>query len=348
MMRRKVIGMLLTAALAAATLAGCSTSSSVEKESDADSAVDQTQNGTDSGEGSQGERASEEKEMYKVCYVTPTVADNPSYIKIIELAEQAADEMDDIEFSYVDGGSDTSKQIAGIESCIVDGVDCMIIDPIEGEAVKSYVQEAMDAGVKVISVNANLDVCDVQCLLDQTQLGYQIGEEAAGFINEQLNGKANIGLLHNQENTNLVLRENGIRKALEELAPDAQIVQEATADNQTDGMTGGENMMQADSSIQVIVATNGSAALGAYEGALGMGIAKDDENFGIFASDCADEELKLIDEGTIYRCTIDLLQDIGPGTIGAAKKLLHGENVEDMQLQMTTVNRDNISDYMTN
>src|SRR5699024_1267515 len=122
----------------------------------------------------------------------------------------------------------------------------------------------MDAGIKVISVNANLDVCDVQCLLDQTQLGYMIGEEAAKFINEQLGGKAAIGLLHNEENTNLVLRENGIRQALEELVPEAEIVQEATADNQTDGMAGAENMLQANGDIQVIVATNGSAALGAY------------------------------------------------------------------------------------
>lgn len=333
-MKKKVLGIILMAVLTLSGMAGCSTESSV-----------------DSGDAAENQETEAEKTegkgKYKVCFVTPTVADNPSYIKIIDLAQQEADKAGDIDFSYVDGESDTSKQIAGIESCIVDGVDCIIIDPIEGEAVKAYVQEAMDAGIKVISVNANLDVCDVQCLLDQTQLGYMIGEEAAKFINEQLGGKAAIGLLHNEENTNLVLRENGIRQALEELAPEAEIVQEATADNQTDGMAGAENMLQANDDIQVIVATNGSAALGAYEGALGMGIAKDDENFGIFALDCADEELNLIHEQTIYRCTVDMLQDIGPGTIATAEKLLHGEEAEDMTLKMVTVNRDNIGDYIT-
>lgn len=338
-MKKKFISVLVTAALSLALISGCSTESAL------DSGGSEKEN-TQGSANAEGEVGKGNKDSYKVCYVTPTVADNPSYIKIIELAEEAAAEAGDIEFTYVDGESDTSKQIAGIESCIVDAVDCIIIDPIEGEAVKSYVKEAMDAGIYVISVNANLDVCDVQCLLDQTQLGYQIGEEAAKFINEQLDGKAKIGLLHNQENTNLVLRENGIRSALEELAPHAEIVQEATADNQTNGMTGAENMLQADPKIQVIVATNGSAALGAYEGTLGMGIAKNEENFGIFASDCADEELKLISEKTIYRCTIDLLQDIGPGTIETAQKLCHGEKVENMSLRITTVNRDNIADYI--
>ena len=333
-MKKKVLGIILMAVLTLSGMAGCSTESSV-----------------DSGDAAENQETeaekTEEKSKYKVCFITPTVADNPAYIKIIDQTQQEADKAGDIDFSYVDGESDTSKQIAGIESCIVDGVDCIIIDPIEGEAVKAYVQEAMDAGIKVISINANLDVCDVQCLLDQTQLGYMIGEEAAKFINEQLDGKASIGLLHNEENTNLVLRENGIRQALEELAPEAEIVQEATADNQTDGMAGAENMLQANGDIQVIVATNGSAALGAYEGALGMGIAKDDENFGIFASDCADEELNLIHEQTIYRSTVDMLQDIGPSTIATAEKLLHGEEAEDTTCKMETVNRDNIGDYIT-
>lgn len=341
-MKRRTVGILFAMVLAISALAGCSTESAVEKSEESESGS------TESNESEPDSSEPKDQEKYKVCFIAPTVADNPAYIKIMDSTEKIAEETGEIEFSYVDGGSDTSKQIAGIESCIVDDVDCMIIDPIEGEAVKSYIEEAMNSGVKVISINANLEVCDVQWLLDQTQIGYLIGQEAAEFINEQFGGKANIGLLHNEENTNLLLRENGIRAALEELVPDSEIVQEATADNQTDGMAGAENMMQANGDIKVIVATNGSAALGAYEGALGMGVAKDDENFGLFASDCSDEELKLINENTIYRCTIDMLQDIGPGAIDIAQKILHGEDVEKVgYCRMTTVNRENIEDYIT-
>lgn len=292
--------------------------------------------------------SSDTEDTYRVCYVAPAVADNPAYLKIMDLCEQEAAKYDDIEFSFIDGKSDTSTQITGIESCITNDVDVMIIDPIEGEAVKSYVQEAMDEGMKVISINVNLDTYDVQRVLDQTNIGTLLATEAANFINDKLGGTAKVGLLHNEENTNLKLRENGIRAALEELCPGAEIVAEATADNQTDGMTGAENILQTDSGVQVIVCTNGSAALGAYEGVTGMGIAKDAEDFGIFASDCSDEELELISQGTIYRCTVDLLGGIASATLGVAEDLLHGKEVAiSEQMPMVIVNSENIGDYVS-
>ena len=77
-MKKKVLGIILMAVLTLSGMAGCSTESSV-----------------DSGDAAENQETEAEKTegkgKYKVCFVTPTVADNPSYIKIIDLAQQEAD-----------------------------------------------------------------------------------------------------------------------------------------------------------------------------------------------------------------------------------------------------------------
>lgn len=103
--------------------------------------------------------------------------------------------------------NDAAQAVSVIENFITDGVQgiaYMTVDTAGDDALK----DTMDAGIKVLTCgveNANYDVCQI---MDNKATGYQIGEMAANYINENFGGSAKVAYITSTKSQNMMDRGN--------------------------------------------------------------------------------------------------------------------------------------------
>ncbi len=101
---------------------------------------------------------------------------------------------DQVDVTYVESEGDISKQIANIEDLIAQEVDVIITTPNDATALNATLQEARDAGIKVILLCSTIegDSYDTVITVDEVEFG-RIGAE---WLVEQLGGEGKIVALN--------------------------------------------------------------------------------------------------------------------------------------------------------
>lgn len=251
--------------------------------------------------------------------------------------------------TYLDCKSNPATQIAQVENFISSGVDAIIIQPSEKNALEASLGKAMQAGVKVFCWDDDIQNADICWLIDNYELGRIIGTETAKWVNEKFDGKTDVAILNYPQLEILVQRSKGIVDALKENAPDVNIVAESSAINPTEGMTKTETFLQAHPNLKVIACIGGGGAIGANEAVKASGKLTDD--FGIFAADATDEELAAIANNEACRMSV-LITGGGPEIAaeihGLVNDLLAGNPVEKKIYRKTVaVTKENLAEYYT-
>jgi ribose transport system substrate-binding protein len=258
-------------------------------------------------------------------------------------------EADGGQFTYLDCKSNPSTQIAQVENFIASGVDAIVIQVAEKNALEGVLAQARAAGIKIFCWDDDLENSDLNWLVDNYQLGRVIGQEAAKWINEKHAGTAEVAVLDYPQLEILLQRGNGIVDAIKEFAPNAKIVAQSSAINPTEGMTKTETFLQANPNIKVIAAIGGGGAVGANEVVKSSGKLTDD--FGIFAADATAEEMLAIKNNEAVRMSVLLTGDgeaIAAEIFRLLKPLINGETPAERRVFRETfpVNAENLSQYM--
>lgn len=112
--------------------------------------------GSDSEETTGGEEASGD---YTIGFSISTL-NNPFFVTLSEGAEAKASELG-ATLSVVDAQDDASKQASDVEDLIQQGVDMILINPVDSEAVASAVASANNADIPVITVDRSAESGEV-------------------------------------------------------------------------------------------------------------------------------------------------------------------------------------------
>jgi ribose transport system substrate-binding protein len=251
------------------------------------------------------------------------------------------------DFTYLDCKSNVSAQVGQIENFIASGVDIIVIQPAEKNAVEAPLAAARAKGIKVYCWDEDIENADLNWLIDNYELGRMIGEEAAKWIGEKYNGEAEVAILDYPQLPILLQRGNGIADAIKEFAPKAKIVARDSAINPTEGMAKTETFLQGHPNIRVIGAIGGGAAIGANEAIKGSG--KHIDEFGIFAADATPEELEAMKNHEAVRMSILITggpKEIAQEIFGFIKKMHAGEKVERRVFRkLIPVNHENLDEH---
>ncbi len=250
--------------------------------------------------------------------------------------------------NYVACESNVSKQISQIENFVAGGVNVLIVHPADPAGVESACKEAREKGVKVLSWDDPLENADLSWLVDNHALGYMIGEYAANWINEKLGGKAEVAILNYPQLPILLERGNGIKEAITEKAPDAEIVAETSAINPQEGISKMETIFQSHPNVKVVACIGGGGSIGANEAAKAAG--KITEDFGIFAADATQPELAAMKNNEGVRMSV---KNTGTNDVLAARiaelvaKLASGEPIEKKEIysQLIAVTPENVDEF---
>uniref|UniRef100_UPI002B68F705 substrate-binding domain-containing protein n=1 Tax=Aggregatilinea sp. TaxID=2806333 RepID=UPI002B68F705 len=185
-----------------------------------------------------------------------------------------------------------------VEAAIVQGVDGIIISPLDVAALAPAVQQAVEAGVAVVTIDRRVE--GVDGILAHVGADNVLGGEAqANWVLENYPDGATIFHLQGQPGSGPGIdRNQGVHNVLDGVADQYPIVFEQTANfSRDEALTVTEaGLAGLDTPPDVIIAANDDMALGALEAVNALGLG---DQIAILGFDALPETLQSIMDGGI-------------------------------------------------
>ncbi|WP_024736024.1 substrate-binding domain-containing protein [Enterocloster asparagiformis] len=205
-MKRKLIAMLSCVALAAASIAGCSSS----KPAESAAAPAET---TKAAEGSEAAAPSGD---IKIALITMDSIDQ-HWVTLNEGAQKAAAELGVTVTFMSPNTKDDAQQIECVNNAVAGGYQAIVVAANGPDAISSALKEAAGAGVKLVYVDspANVDA-EATFSTDNEAAGKTAGEEMIKALEAAGITSGKIGIVNvNAATDSTVKREKGFRSAFE-------------------------------------------------------------------------------------------------------------------------------------
>lgn len=256
---------------------------------------------------------------FKIGFSISTL-NNPFFVTLSEGAKANAQEQG-ADISIVDAQDDASKQASDVEDLIQQGVDMILINPVDSSAVGSAVESANAAGIPVITVDRSAESGEVVSHIasDNVAGGVLAGE----YLLELVGEGAKVAMLEGTAGSSAARdRGEGFMTAVE---GKVDLVSSLTANfDRGEGLTVMENMLQANPGIQAVFAQNDEMALGALEAIEATGKA-----IKVIGFDATDDAIVKVEEGKLAATVAQKPEEIGKAAIETAVAFLNGETVEE-------------------
>lgn len=269
-----------------------------------------------------GSETVEEKDAKElVVGVSLSTLNNPFFISvkegIVELAEEKGSEV-----KVLDAQDDTSKQSNDIDDLIQQGVDILLINPVDSAAVSPAVEAANGAGIPVITIDRSSEGGEVITLVASDNV--EGGKLAAEYIEEISGENAKVAELEGIPGASAT-NERG--QGFNEYAKEKlDVVDKQTANfDRAKGLTVMENMLQSNPEIEAVFAQNDEMALGAIQAIQAVGKTGDIQVVGF---DGTDDGLAAIEAGTLSATVAQQPEEMGKLAMQAAFDHFAGEEVE--------------------
>ena len=245
-MNKKVISILLTAAMGVSVLAAGTVTVS----------------------------AAEKKDKY-VIGMSQCNLGEPWRVAMNDQIAMAAEKHPEFEVIFADATQDNSKQIADIENFVQMGVDLIITSPNEATPLTNAVSAAYDAGIPVILLDRKIDGDKYTQFIgaDNVDMGRIAGEY---IVDTLLPDGGKVCEIKGLEGTSGGIdRDNGFREGIKK-NDKIEIVSVNNADwLREKAITVAEEMLQTNDEIDLFLALNDPMAEGAYIAAKNAGREKD-------------------------------------------------------------------------
>jgi inositol transport system substrate-binding protein len=191
----------------------------------------------------------------------------PFFVHMQSALAAEAERIGGIELLETDGQNQATKQTADVEAAIIRGVDGIIISPIDAVAMAPALQQAVDAGIPVVTIDRRVE--GVPGILAHVGADNVIGGEAqAKLIMELFPDGARIVNLQGQPGSSPAIDRNmGVHNVLDSESDKYVFVAEQTANfAREEGASVTEAIFAGlDAPPDVIVAANDDMALGALQ-----------------------------------------------------------------------------------
>jgi len=172
----------------------------------------------------------------------------------------------DVQITIVDGSDDTAKQVGQVENFLAQGMDAVVILPVDTSATGPVTKAVVKAGKPLVYVNrkpTNLPKGVVYCGSKSIEAGIMNMEE----LGKCMGGKGNLAVLMGALNHEAAIgRTDGIKQVVKEKFPDIKIVREQVANwKRAEGKTVMENWLASGQEIDGVASDNDEMALGALQ-----------------------------------------------------------------------------------
>ena len=260
------------------------------------------------------------------------------------MKEYAASLGGDVEVTYVDAKEDTATQLAQVENFISQGMNAIVVVPVDTAATDPITAAAKEANTPLVYVNrlpANLPDDVVFVGSDSIDAGlFQMQ-----YIVDKLGGKGNVVIMMGKlDNEAALQRTAGVEQIAADY-PDIKITKKDTANwSREEGLTLMENWLSTGDQIDAVASNNDDMALGAIQAIEAAGLLG---KIIVGGTDATPDALATMKEGKL---DVTVFQDAagqGSGAIKAAVALARGETVEyRVMIPYVLVTPENYEDFM--
>ncbi|GAA0484976.1 ABC transporter substrate-binding protein [Salinibacillus aidingensis] len=263
---------------------------------------------------------------------------------LIQNAEEKAQELvdngtiDDYEFTTAENPAD---QANNVDDLIAQGVDAIVMLPIESEALSPAGQKIADEGIPLVVVDRELtnDAADVLVKGDNTG----IGENAGEYFVEQLNGSGKVVEIAGPSNSVTQQRSDGFRQAIE--GSDIEIIASQSGEfSKETSLQVMENILTAQPEIDAVYTQDDGMALGVIQAIKEAG--REDIQFVTGAAGSKEVYENIKEDGLISATFLYSPLMVRDGVeVGAS--LANGEEPESSEviLEATPVTKENVDEH---
>jgi len=269
---------------------------------------------------------------------------SPFYVQLKNGAEAAAKASGD-DLVFLDANGDVSKQNNDIQDLITQGVNVLIINPVNPDAVAPSLEAAAAAGIPVITVDRPVTGGKVVAHVgrDNKAMGKMVGEAVVARL--KADGIENAKIIEIQGDAGgavMMDRRDGFHAAIE--GSGHTIVEGPYAEYiRANAVTAMQDLLQANPDVKVVYAHNDDMALGA------MQVLKENGRDDVLISgvDGLSEALDAMADGGKYVATaLNDPQYLGDVTIQVAREAAAGKSVPSfVDAGSALVTPDNVNEF---
>lgn len=266
---------------------------------------------------------------------------NPFFVTLRDGAQEMADELG-VELIVVDSQNDPAQESSNVQDLVQRGVDALLINPTDSDAVVPSVQRANQAGIPVFTIDRGSNGGEVVSHIASDNVAG--GEMAAEHLIELIGGSGAVVELQGIPGTSAARdRGQGFNNVVDDTDGVEIVAAQPAGFDRTEGLNVFQNILQAQSTIDGVFAHNDSMVLGAIQAAESAGRAGDIAFVGF---DAIDDAVQAVADGRLDATVAQQPAEIGALGVEAAVNHLQGESVEqEIPVPLRLVTPDNVSDF---
>ncbi|MGW0705250.1 ABC transporter permease/substrate-binding protein [Streptomyces sp. NPDC002643] len=265
---------------------------------------------------------------------------NPFFVQIKAGAQEEAKKLG-VDLTVTDAQNDASQQANQLQNFTSEGVDSIIVNPVDSDAAGPSVRAANKAGIPVVGVDRGVNKAETAALVASDNVeGGKLGAKA---LAEKLGGKGKIIILQGLAGTSASReRGAGFTEGLKAY-PGIEVVAKQPADfDRTKGLDVMTNLLQAHPDVDGVFAENDEMALGAVK-ALG---SKAGTSVAVIGFDGTPDGLKAVKDGTLYASVAQQPTELGRIAVQNALKAAEDEKVAAMvKVPVKVVTGENVGEF---
>ena len=249
---------------------------------------------------------------------------NPFFVTLRDGAQAQADALG-AKLVVVDSQDDPAKEAANMEDLIQQGVDAILVNPTDADAIVPSIQKANAAGIPVFTIDRGASDGEVVAHVASDNVAG--GKMAAEFLCATIGGSGKVVELQGIAGTSAARdRGEGFNEYMRASCAGAEIVAQQTANfNRAEGLSVFENILQAQPEITAVFAHNDEMILGAIEAAKAANRA----DIVFVGFDAVADAVAAVEAGELAATVAQQPAEIGALGVDAAVKHLGGASVED-------------------
>jgi ribose transport system substrate-binding protein len=277
-----------------------------------------------------------DSDAVKVGYVV-NFGSHEWYQNVIKGAEDTA-RQHGFEFEWSDANVDLAKQITQAENMLTQGVDVLMLSPVDPDGLSSVMSRAAESNVPVVTESNTVPGAATAVGIQNLEAARMLGEWAGDYITSTLRTKANVLIVGLPTQVDTRDRVEGFKQGLEASGADFEIVQEVNGGGLKDqALDVSADAITANPNINVIFGINDDSALGgtqAYQEA-GLDINKL-ATFGFGVEGRAGKSA--LTSGGPYKAGLGMFPEyVGRTLIEQAKAIKDGTDIPDRTVTPATV-----------
>jgi len=241
-----------------------------------------------------GEAPAAGEETLTIAFSVPDMA----FPFFVFMESQVRDEAEalGVEIVTLDGQNQVPKQTADMEAAIAQEFDGVLISPLTADAMAPAVQQVVDAGIPVVTVDRT--VVDVPTLAHVGADNVLGGEQQGQAILELFPGGATIFELTGTPGSSPAIdRSAGLHNVIDGVDNITVACNQTANFRRDEGLSVTENCLGATPNPNVVIGANDEMAFGAVEAVKAAGIADD---VVVIGYDALPEALQQVQSGDLY------------------------------------------------